>query len=228
MSDLTSSTLFIVGSPIGNLGDITVRAKEILSTVDMVLCEDTRVTRNLMKHIGSTVPLLSLHQHTTPAQLDRILQQIADGKTAAYVSDAGTPGISDPGGKMVEVAYEKGITVIGIPGPSAVITALSISGFPSDKFLFLGFLPHKKGRETLFKRIAETEETVVLYESPHRLIRALESLQEIIGNRQVAVCRELTKIYESVVRGSVDEVIKHFTDQPDQVRGEVVIIVGPK
>ena len=170
--------------------------------------------------------MIAVQHHTSPAALDRVLQEVANGLAAAYVSDAGTPGISDPGGKVVELAYAKGIQVFGIPGPSALTTALSISGFPADRFLFLGFLPHKKGRETLFKRIAETEETVVLFESPHRIIRTLDSLLRMNLNKEVAVCREITKIHESVVRGSIEHVVKHFTDHPDQVRGEVVIIIS--
>jgi 16S rRNA (cytidine1402-2'-O)-methyltransferase len=221
-----SATLAVVGTPIGNLGDITERAREILSSVDLVLCEDTRVTRNLLKHIGSSVKMISIHHHSTDEAMRRVLQQVADGASAAYVSDAGTPGISDPGGKLVAMAYEMGITVLGIPGPSAVTTALSMSGFPADRFLFLGFLPHKKGRETLYQRIADAEETVVLYESPHRILRTLTSLSGMIPNKQVAVCRELTKIHESVVRGSFAEAIKHFTDHPDQVRGEVVLVIS--
>ena len=228
MTNATPGTLYVVGTPIGNLGDVTSRIKEILSSVDVVLCEDTRVSRTLLAHIGSTARMVSLHQHSTPAQLERIVLDIVGGKTAAYISDAGTPGISDPGGKLVDVAYGHGVSVVGIPGPSAVTTALSISGFPTDSFLFLGFLPHKKGRETLFRRIAETEETVVLYESPHRLLKTLDSLLRLRLNRRIAVCRELTKMHESVIRGSVEEVQKHFLDHPDQVRGEIVLIIAPE
>jgi 16S rRNA (cytidine1402-2'-O)-methyltransferase len=220
------ATLYVVGTPIGNLEDLTFRAKRILSSVSLIACEDTRETKKLLGHYQITTPTVSVHHHTPPPALDRLLDRVEQGSDVAVVTDAGMPGVSDPGGKLVARAIARGLRVESVPGPSALTTAASLSGVPTDQFLFLGFLPHKKGRETLFKRIAETEETVVLYESPHRLMKTLESLTKLNLLKQVIVCRELTKIHESVVRGTADEVCKHFTNHPDQVRGEIVIIIG--
>jgi len=219
--------LYVVGTPIGHLNDITLRAREVLCTVDRIACEDTRVTRKLLQHIASTVATVSIHHHSPDRALDQLLNLVEEGKAVALVTDAGMPGIADPGGKLVQRAHERNLPVVSVPGPSALTTALSLSGFPSDRFLFLGFLPHKKGRETAFRRISETDETVVLYESPHRLLKTLNSLMIHSINKDIAVCRELTKIYESVIRGSAAEVLKHYEAHPDQVRGEVVIVIGP-
>lgn len=220
--------LFIVGTPIGNLEDLTLRAQRILSTVSLIACEDTRVTRKLLGHYKINVLTTSIHHHSTGAEIDRLLGRVANGEDVAVVTDAGTPGVSDPGGKLVEQAVQQGIRIEVVPGPSALTAAIAVSGMPTDKFLFLGFLPHKKGRQTLFKRVAQTEETVILYESPHRLIKTLESLNAALPpERPVVVCRELTKIHESVVRGTAAEVLKYFTEHPDEVRGEVVILIGP-
>ena len=222
-----SGTLFVVGTPIGNLHDLTDRAREVLTNASFIMCEDTRVTAKLLQHLSVRVPLVSLHQHSDERKIQQAIDRILAGENAALVTDAGTPGIADPGGKVVAAAYEREVPVVAIPGPSALIAALSISGLPTDRFLFLGFLPHKKGRETLFRRIAETEETVVLYESPHRLLKTLNSLSGLSLNKTVVVCREITKIHESVVRGTADKVLEHFTSHPDQVRGEIVIVIGP-
>ena len=222
------ASLFVVGTPIGNLEDLTFRAKRILSSVSIIACEDTRVTKKLLEHYAITTPTTSIHHHTPAAKLDDLLRRIEQGNDVAVVTDAGMPGVSDPGGKLVSRAWERGLKVESVPGPSALTTAASLSGVPTDQFLFLGFLPHKKGRETLFRRIADTEETVVLYESPHRLLKTLDSLLRLSLNKEIVVCRELTKIYESVVRGSAEHVFKHFTEHPDEVRGEVVIIIGPQ
>ena len=218
--------LYIVGTPIGNRRDLTPRALEIFQSVGAIGCEDTRVTRKLFVDQQIKTPLVSLHHHSLDTAIDTFLDRTADGDLA-YVTDAGTPGISDPGGKLVARAHARGIEVVSIPGPSALAAALSISGFPSDQFLFLGFLPHKKGRVTLFSRIAATTETAVIFESPHRLMKTLESLTKLHINKQIAVCREITKMHESVVRGTADIVLNHFQRHPDQVRGEVVIVVGP-
>lgn len=217
--------LYVVGTPIGNLEDLTFRAKRLLSSVSVIACEDTRVTKKLLDHYAITTPTVSVHHHTPPAKLDELLNRVEQGHDVAVVTDAGMPGISDPGGKLVARAVERGLPVESVPGPSALTTAASLSGVPTDQFLFLGFLPHKKGRETLFKRIAATEETVVLYESPHRLLKTLQSLLAVVPTKHIVVCRELTKLHESVVRGTPAEVLQHYTDHPDQVRGEVVILV---
>lgn len=222
------ASLFIVGTPIGNLEDLTHRAQRILSSASVIACEDTRVTKKLLDHYRVMTPTVSIHHHTPLTELDRLLDRVAQGQDVAVVTDAGMPGVSDPGGKLVARAVERKVTVESVPGPSALSTAVSLSGVPTDHFLFLGFLPHKKGRETLFKRIANTEEAVVLFESPHRLMKTLESLAKLGFGKQVVVCRELTKIHESVVRGTAEEVRKHFTDHPDEVRGEVVIVIGPQ
>lgn len=222
------ATLYIVGTPIGNLEDLTFRAKRILGEVDVVACEDTRVTKKLLDHYAITTLTTSIHHHSTATDLDRVLDRVEQGKNVAVVTDAGMPGVSDPGGKLIARAVERGLKVESVPGPSALTTAVSLSGVPTDQFLFLGFLPHKKGRETLFKRIADTEETVVLYESPHRLMKTLDSLMRLSLNKQIIVCRELTKIHESIVRGSAEEVLKHFTNHADQVRGEIVIVISPQ
>lgn len=219
--------LYVVGTPIGNLEDLSVRARRILSSVTIIACEDTRVTKKLLAHYQITVPMAAVHHHSTPAELDRLLDSATTGEVAV-VTDAGMPGLSDPGGKFVARAVERGIAIEVVPGPSALTAATALSGFPTDSFLFLGFLPHKKGRQTLFQRIAGTEETVVLYESPHRILKTLESLSAAVPARPLAVCRELTKLHESVIRGTAAEALKHFTDHPDQVRGEIVIVIGPK
>lgn len=219
--------LYIVGTPIGNLADLSPRAQRILSSVSVVACEDTRVTKKLLDHYQISVPTTAVHHHSTPAVLGRLLDQTS-GSDVAVVTDSGMPGLSDPGGKLVARAVERGIALEVVPGPSALTAATALSGFPTDQFLFLGFLPHKKGRQTLFQRIAATEEAVVLYESPHRILKTLESLTEAIPTRPLAVCRELTKIHESVLRGTPAEVLKHFTDHPDQVRGEIVIVIAPQ
>jgi 16S rRNA (cytidine1402-2'-O)-methyltransferase len=221
---------YIIGTPIGNLEDITYRAVRILNEVDLVLCEDTRVTINLLKKYGLNKSTMSYHSQSKLSKVDKILEMIGEGKTLALVSDAGTPTISDPGSMLVSKVREAfpEIEIIAIPGPSALVSALSISGLPASEFTFLGFLPHKKGRETLFKEIAITERTVVFYESPHRILKALESLKEFAGDRKVVIARELTKIFEQIVSGRPEEILKYFADNPDKVRGEFVVMVSAK
>lgn len=218
--------LLVVGTPIGNRSDLSPRALEAFRSAVMILCEDTRVTRKLLSDLDTTAPTRSIHHHSMPADLDRALDAVATGDVV-YVSDAGTPGISDPGGKLVARAHTRQIPVVVIPGPSALTAALSISGFPTDKFRFLGFLPHKKGRETLYQEIIASEETIAFFESPHRLMKTLEALLRLNLNRPLAVCRELTKIHESVVRGTITEVHQHFLEHSDEVRGEIVIVISP-
>jgi 16S rRNA (cytidine1402-2'-O)-methyltransferase len=223
-------TLSIVATPIGNLADITFRAIETLKAADVIACEDTRVTAKLLQRFEIKKPLL-IYSAQNRTSVSRIEKALEEGKHIALVTDAGTPGISDPGAELVAEVREKfadEITIEAIPGPAAVMAALSIAGLPCAEFTFLGFLPHKKGRETLFKEIAAAERTIVFYESPHRIEKALASLAQILAQgRRVAICRELTKIHESVVRGTAPELVQYFTDHPDQVRGEFVVIVAP-
>lgn len=221
--------LYILATPIGNLEDITLRAIRVLKEVDFILCEDTRETRKLLLRYEINKPTLSYHQHSKLQKIEQIIGLLKEGKNLALVSDAGTPSISDPGGKLVEEvlrALEDGAEIIPIPGPSAVITAASISGFPADKFLFLGFPPHKKGRNKFFKKITGTEETVIFYESTYRIIKSLEELRAAAPERRVAVCRELTKMFETIYRGTADEVINKL--KADTTKGEFVVVVGGK
>jgi 16S rRNA (cytidine1402-2'-O)-methyltransferase len=221
---------YVVATPIGNLEDITYRAVRILSEVDLILCEDTRVTLNLLNKYNIKNLMMSYHSQSKISKVDKILELIGEGKTLALVSDAGTPTISDPGAILVSKVRETfpDIEVIAIPGASALVSALSISGLPASEFTFLGFLPHKKGRETLFKEIAGTERTVVFYESPHRIMKTFASLKEYIGERKVVVAREISKIYEQVVSGTSAEVEKYFLDNQDKIRGEFVVLISQK
>lgn len=219
------SKLYVIGTPIGNLGDITLRAIETLKSVDVVLCEDTRVTQKLLNHYEIKKKTLSYHSQSGMAKLDKILELLKENDLA-LVSDAGTPTISDPGSILVDAVRKEGVEVITIPGPSAVVSALSISGLPSSEFVFLGFLPHKKGRQTLFKEIKEMKRTVVFYESPHRIIKTLESLKDV--GKEVVVAKELTKIHEEVISGSAEEILEYFESNKDKIRGEFVVMVGKK
>lgn len=226
-----AGTLSVVATPIGNLGDITLRALDILKQADAIACEDTRVTSKLLARYDIQKPLLIYHARSGRLAADRVFALLAGGKRVALVTDAGTPGISDPGIELVSLAREQfgdSIRIETIPGPSAVAAALAIAGLPTASFLFLGFLPHKKGRQTLFKEITSESRAVVFYESPHRIMKTLASLVEVLPeHRQVAVLRELTKIHESVVRGTASEVIAHYIAHTDEVRGEFVVIVAP-
>ncbi len=221
---------YVIGTPIGNLEDITYRAVRVFGEVDLILCEDTRVTINLLNKYGIKKPTMSYHSQSKLAKTDKIIEMIREGKTLALVSDAGTPTISDPGSMLVSKIREQfpEIEIIAIPGPSAVTSALSISGLPGSEFTFLGFLPHKKGRETLFKEIAITERTVVFYESPHRILKALESLKKYLPERKIVIARELTKIFEQIISGTPEEVQKYFEMNSDKVRGEFVVMVSAK
>jgi 16S rRNA (cytidine1402-2'-O)-methyltransferase len=234
----------IVATPIGNLEDITLRALSTLSAADLILCEDTRVTRKLLDRHGISKPTRSYHAHSAISRVEEIIALLKEGKHLALVSDAGTPGISDPGSELVkrireEMAEElkiEELKIESIPGPSALTAALSIAGVSCADFTFLGFLPHKKGRETLFKEIAASERAMIFYESPHRIMKTLESLEKHLGQEErskekggakhIVVCRELTKVFEQVVRGSAAEVRAYFEAHPDKVRGEFVVIVG--
>jgi len=221
-------TIYIVATPIGNLKDITLRALETLKEVDLILCEDTRQTIKLLNHYGISKPLISYFQHSQISKIDYILEQLEQGKKLALVTDAGTPGISDPGGKLVEIINTRlpSAQIIPIPGPSALIAALSISGFPTDKFIFMGFPPAKKGRERFFKKVAETEYTVVFYESVHRIIKTLLNLESYTLNPNILVCRELTKKFEYIYRGSAGEIVKILQNNKNNLKGEFVVIIG--
>ena len=218
--------LYIVATPIGNLSDITFRAVEILKSVDLIACEDTRRTKILLEHYQISKPLVSYHQHSKIQKVDFLINELKDGKDIALVSDAGTPGISDPGGKLVEAAIAADIKVSPIAGACAIAAALSVAGIPTDNFVFLGFLPHKKGRQTLFKKIENEKMPVVFYESVHRIEKTLEQLKEYIGERKIIVCRELTKKFENIYRGTVEEVLEQL--RADRVLGEFVVIVSDK
>lgn len=222
-------TLYIVSTPIGNLEDTTLRAVRVLKEVDLVLCEDTRVTKRLLDKYEIKTPTMSYHAQSKLAKVEKIFDLLKEGNNLALVSDAGTPTISDPGCLLVAQVREHfgdAVAIVPVPGPSAVLAALSVSGFPTSEFLFLGFLPHKKGRETLFKEIAGAKRTVVFYESPHRIMKTLESLKlHLYPTRKLLVARELTKIYEENVIGEPEEVLTHFTKHPDRVRGEFVVVV---
>ena len=223
------STLYIVATPIGNLEDITLRAIRILGEVDAILCEDTRVTAKLLQKYEISKPLISYHSHSKLAKVEKVFELLEEGKNLALVSDAGTPCISDPGVMLVQQVREhftlEQVKIVTVPGPSAVISALAGSGLPSSEFLFLGFLPHKKGRETLFKEIAVSERTVAFYESPHRILKALESLQKFAPEKKIVIARELTKIYEEFISGTATELLAHFEARKDTVRGEFVVMV---
>ena len=221
---------FVIGTPIGNMEDITLRAVRILSEVDLILCEDTRVTKNLLNKYSISKPTMSYHSQSKLSKIDYIISLLKEGKNLALVSDAGTPTISDPGSLLVSHILKEApeVKIITIPGPSALVSALSISGFPSSDFLFLGFLTHKKGRETLFKEIANSERTVVFYESPHRIMKTLDSLKKHLPERKIMIARELTKIYEETAFGIPEEVEKYFVDNKDKVRGEFVVVISPK
>ncbi len=222
-SEANVGRLYIVATPIGNLSDFTFRAKEILENVDLVACEDTRHSGILLSHYKISTPKLSFHAHSGQAKVDKIMDYLDEGKDVALISDAGTPGISDPGYVLIKAALEAGVEVVPIPGASAVTTALCASGLPTDKFLYLGFLPVKKGRQTIFKKIAESEHTVVFYESPHRLRKTLEQLEEFLTtDARVVVAKELTKIYETYYRGTLSEVLSSIPEKP---KGEYVVMI---
>ena len=224
---MLSGKLYIVATPIGNLGDITLRALETLKSVDIILCEDTRVTKNLLEHYQISKTLSSYHQHTDARKIKEITSLLEEGKNIALVADAGTPGISDPGGLLIEqiVKNANSVEIIPIPGASAVISALSISGFATDKFVFLGFPPHKNKRQKYFKEVAATEHTVVFYESGHRIKKCLQELKEILDpKRQLMVCREVTKKFETIYRGNIEQVAEGMQDE----RGEFVVVICSK
>lgn len=221
------SKLFLIPTPIGNLEDITYRAVRILKEADVILVEDTRTTKILFNHYGISSRMEVHHKFNEHHKVTRIVQRIKLGETFALVSDAGTPGISDPGYLLVNECLKENVEVECLPGATALIPALINSGYPSDRFCFEGFLPHKKGRRTLISNLAKEQRTIILYESPHRLLKTLQDLQQVMGNeRRCSVSRELTKIYEETVRGNLAELIDHFSKHIP--RGEMVIILSAK
>ena len=220
--------LYVVSTPIGNLEDITLRALRILKEVDLIICEDTRHSQILFHKYEIKTLYTSYHQHSRIVKTEYIINELKNGKNIAMISDAGTPGICDPGGKLIELAAENKISIIPIPGPSAVISALSISGFPTDSFLFLGYLPKKKGRQTLLNKLQKIcdekiYDSIVVYVSPYQVVRTFNDLNEKLGNKQVVVCRELTKKFEEIYRGKLSEAHAYFTNK--NPKGEFVICI---
>lgn len=216
--------LYLVPTPIGNLGDITLRAIEVLKKVDLILAEDTRKSGILLKHLQISKALLSHHKFNEHRTLDSIVQRILGGSDVALISDAGSPGISDPGFLLVRACIEKGIEVESLPGPTALVPALVNSGLPGERFVFEGFLPQKKGRQKRLKELASETRTMVFYESPYRLVKTLNQLAEYMGQeRKGSVSRELTKVHEETLRGTLVELAKHFSQA--KVKGEIVIVV---
>ncbi len=223
----SKTQLYLVPTPIGNLKDITLRALEILQSVDAVLAEDTRTTGKLLKHYEIKQKLISYHAHNEHNAVARVIESLARGETLALVSDAGSPGISDPGYLLVHEVLKHNFKVEALPGATAFVPALVKSGLPSERFVFEGFLPHKKGRQTRLLAIAEETRTVILYESPHRLLKTLNQMAEYLGmDRQVSVSRELTKLFEETVNGTLEEVIAHFEN--GTIKGEFVLIIKGK
>lgn len=219
--------LYIVPTPIGNLEDITLRAIRVLKEADLILAEDTRTSGKLLQHLEVTTPMQSHHMHNEHKTVETIIKRLLSGETIALISDAGTPAISDPGFLLTRACVENTIEVDCLPGATAFVPALVNSGLPNDKFVFEGFLPVKKGRQTRLLFLAEETRTIIFYESPHKLLKTLSNFVEYFGaDRQVSVSRELTKIYEETIRGTAEKVLKHYTDKPP--KGEIVIVVAGK
>lgn len=222
---MDTGTLYMVPTPIGNLSDFSERSKEVLSSVDRIACEDTRVTGKLLKHFEISASLTSLHQNNEHQKVGSLISLLKDGKSIAYCSDAGTPSISDPGFLLAREAIKEGLDVITLPGASALIPALVNSGLPCERFVFEGFIPVKKGRKTRLESLSLEPRTMVFYESPHKLVRTLKDLAQFCGaNRQASVSREISKLYEETVRGTLGELINHFTSKPP--KGEFVIVLS--
>ncbi|MGW8121763.1 16S rRNA (cytidine(1402)-2'-O)-methyltransferase [Roseivirga echinicomitans] len=223
---MSEISLFLVPTPIGNLEDITLRALRILNEVDVILAEDTRTSGKLLKHHNITKPLQSYHIFNEHKTVQQLISRMESGEKFALISDAGTPSISDPGFLLVRELIKAGLEVNCLPGATAFVPALVNSGLPSDRFVFEGFLPHKKGRQARLLKLADEERTIILYESPHRLIKCLEQLKEHLGDRKASVSREISKMFEETVRGSLSEIIAHFTAKG--VKGEFVVLVEGK
>ena len=220
-----SGTLYVVGTPIGNLGDFSPRAKEILAEVDFIAAEDTRVTLKLLNKFEINTPMVSYHEHNHLSRGEQIIKRLLSGESCALVTDAGMPAISDPGEDLVRLAYENNIMVCSVPGPSAVITALAISGMPSGKFSFEGFLSTaKQSRKEHLQSLKDDTRTLIFYEAPHKLIYTLKDMLEVFGNREIALCKELTKLHETVIHTTFEAALKDFEITPP--KGEYVMIIG--
>jgi 16S rRNA (cytidine1402-2'-O)-methyltransferase len=218
-----SGILYLIPTPIGNLGDITQRALEILNEVDLVACEDTRVSGRLMQYLGLKKKLISYHDFNEQVRAKQLLEMINEGKSVAVITDAGSPGISDPAYRIVRTAIDNGIQVTALPGPSAIIPALTASGLPTDRFFFEGFLPNKGGaRKTRLEKLKPFDHTLVFYESPHRVHKTLEGMRDVFGDRQACLAREISKKFEQYIRGSITEILEQL---PKTVKGEIVIVV---
>ena len=222
-SSLSSGILYLVATPIGNLEDITYRAVKVLSSVDLIAAEDTRKTKILLDRYNINKPMMSYYSYNEKARAPQLIEKLLAGQSIALVSDAGTPGISDPAFHIVQKALENGISIIPIPGPTAFISALIASGLPTDRFVFEGFLPLKKGRKTKFESLKLESRTIILYESPHRIRKTLTDIQNYFGNRNVVVARELTKKFEEIVRGPIQFVLSEL--EKKEPRGEYVVII---
>ena len=221
------STLYVVPTPIGNLADITHRSLSVLIDVELILCEDTRVSRKLLNHYDIDTPTKSYHMHNEHRMVDGLVEQLQQGLSMALISDAGTPAISDPGFLLVRACLQAGLSVITLPGPTAFIPALIQSGFPSDRFVFEGFLPHKKGRKSRLTQLAKENKTIVLYESPHRILKTLAQCVDVMGpDRPASISRELTKAFEETIRGTLEELEAHFAVHPP--KGEFVLVIQGK
>ena len=225
--EIQSSILYVVPTPIGNLADITNRSIDVLSKVELILCEDTRASQKLLKHYNIDTPTKSYHMHNEHRTVDRLVEQLQHGMSMALISDAGTPAISDPGFLLVRACLRAGVNITSLPGPTAFVPALVQSGFPTDRFVFEGFLPHKKGRMSRLSQLAEETRTIVLYESPHRILKTLAQCAQVMGpDRQASISRELTKVFEETVRGTFEELEAHFTAHTP--KGEFVLVIQGK
>lgn len=226
------AVLYVVATPIGNLEDISARALCILKEVDIVLCEDTRQTKKLLSHYDIHTPTLSYHAHSRLSKIEKVVALVREGRTLALVCDAGTPSISDPGAALIRALRKefspRDLTVLPVPGPSALTAALSVAGATDSEFSFLGFVPHKKGRETFFKRVSAAENTVVFYESPHRIQKTLTALAALLEERLVTVARELTKIHEEVQTTTARTLLEEYEHRPEALRGEWVLVIHPR
>ena len=221
------TSLYLVPTPIGNLSDITLRALEVLRSVGVILAEDTRTSGHLLKHYSIDRPMQSFHNFNEHRVVDTLIDRMRKGETMALISDAGTPGISDPGFLIARAAMQAGLLIECLPGPTAFVPALLKSGLGADRFTFEGFLPQKKGRQTMLRNLAEEERTMIFYESPHRLLKTLQQFKEFFGpDRRISVSRELTKMFEETVNGTVAQVLEHFSEK--EVRGEIVIVMEGK